>query len=543
MPGSNEYSRSPFLQEGVSSNTNISINESNDGPKETKTKLKPKSTKPKWSMTNAVISDGAQTYKVKAGNTLGQIVAAYNKKNNTNLKWQDVAKWSSIADPTKMQIGHLIQFVDPNTNQDTNRVENVISEVPAVVTTADSTRTVTPDSVQTVIPDSTRAVVTPDSTQITVSDSARVVTPDSTRVATPDSTQIVLPTNEIQDWIKTMKRKGYIQGTVEGGSIAFSDGKGNTFYDNGRMKAKGATNNIDYNYKDLKPLAYMLEKRKKIWNTANPEPKGITINSEWEPWWEKFNAAINAGNNMEEWLNEYPEPTYKINNPEWLKWYIKKQHAEQTGWYKNGGNMTKKYQQGGAASQQDMQQQIIALVQAAMQGNQKATQQITQIMEAAKAGNQQAVQIAQMIQQVMQQMQGQATTAKWGAKLRYIKSLKYAKGGKACPTCMSEGGQAPKNKNSKVKVAYKDIDGKTYENVRNTRELMDDGTLANMDLHSQTYAKSYNKDRSYNISHKPTASDSVMLDKKILSPALRKKYSVKNECGGKAKKHYFGGWL
>jgi hypothetical protein len=94
------------------------------------------------------------------------------------------------------------------------------------------------------------------------------------------------------------------------------------------------------------------------------------------------------------------------------------------------------FQQGGAApQQQDLQQQIIALVQAAMQGDQKATETVNKIMEAAKAGDQQAVQLAQMIQQVVEQMKGQATAAKWGAKLGYIRSLKYAKGGKACPAC------------------------------------------------------------------------------------------------------------
>ena len=102
-----------------------------------------------------------------------------------------------------------------------------------------------------------------------------------------------------------------------------------------------------------------------------------------------------------------------------------------------GGTMNRinYFQQGGAAPQQDMQQQVVALVQAAMQGDQKATETVNKIMEAAKAGDQQAMQIAQMIQQVVQQMKGQATSAKWGSKLAYIKSLKYAKGGKACPAC------------------------------------------------------------------------------------------------------------
>ena len=54
------------------------------------------------------------------------------------------------------------------------------------------------------------------------------------------------------------------------------------------------------------------------------------------------------------------------------------------------------FQQGGAApQQQDVKAQVTALVQAAMQGDQKATQQVNQIMEAAKAGDQQAMQIAQ----------------------------------------------------------------------------------------------------------------------------------------------------
>ncbi len=120
--------------------------------------------------------------------------------------------------------------------------------------------------------------------------------------------------------------------------------------------------------------------------------------------------------------------------------------------HKQGGimNKIKYFQQGGAAPQQDIKAQITALVQAAMQGDQKATQTVNQIMEAAKAGDQQAAQLAQMIQQVAQQMQGQATSAKWGSKLGYIRSLKFAKGGKACPVCQKKveekacGGKAKK---------------------------------------------------------------------------------------------------
>lgn len=123
--------------------------------------------------------------------------------------------------------------------------------------------------------------------------------------------------------------------------------------------------------------------------------------------------------------------------------------------YKIGGKMNriKYFQKGGAAQQgsQDMQQQIVALVQAAIQGDEKANQTVNQIMEAAKKGDQQAVQLAQMIQAVVQQMKGQATSAKWGSKLNYIRSLKYAQGGKACPACA---------KGAPIKVEEKACGGK-----------------------------------------------------------------------------------
>lgn len=142
------------------------------------------------------------------------------------------------------------------------------------------------------------------------------------------------------------------------------------------------------------------------------------------------------------WLQANPKPDRTgplggLNTQEYNDWYKRYQQAYQTEFKKQGGTMNriKYFQQGGAAPQQDMQQQVVALVQAAMQGDKKATQTVNQIMEAAKAGDQQATQIAQMIQQVVQQMQGQATAAKWGSKLNYIKSLKYAKGGKTCPAC------------------------------------------------------------------------------------------------------------
>lgn len=119
--------------------------------------------------------------------------------------------------------------------------------------------------------------------------------------------------------------------------------------------------------------------------------------------------------------------------------------------------------------EQQLQQQIIALVQAALQGDQQATQYIQQVMQAAQQGDQQAAQLAQMIQTVAQQMQQQQVqAAKFGAKLNYIKQLRgqcpdgyemqyFKEGGsmgqpaRYCKKCvakqkkMEEGGQVPSN--------------------------------------------------------------------------------------------------
>ena len=154
-----------------------------------------------------------------------------------------------------------------------------------------------------------------------------------------------------------------------------------------------------------------------------------------------WSNALEGMAKEEAWLKANPAPakrgplggdtTQEYNN--WFKNY----QAARAGWKKQGGIMNRinYFQQGGAAPQQDIKAQVTALVQAAMQGDQKATQQVNQIMEAAKSGDQQAMQIAQIMEQVVKELQGQATTAKWGAKLGYIKSLKYAKGGKTCPVC------------------------------------------------------------------------------------------------------------
>lgn len=133
-------------------------------------------------------------------------------------------------------------------------------------------------------------------------------------------------------------------------------------------------------------------------------------------------------------------------------------------------------------NEQELQQQIVQLVQAAMQGDQQATQQIQQIMQAAQQGDQQAAQLAQMIQAVAQQLQQQQVqAAKFGAKLNYIKQLrgdcpdgyemKYFKaGGQLCKQCvvkqkkMEQGGEVPSGPVDSFKCGRK---MKKKENGRN----------------------------------------------------------------------------
>lgn len=125
--------------------------------------------------------------------------------------------------------------------------------------------------------------------------------------------------------------------------------------------------------------------------------------------------------------------------------------------YKQGGTMNKvNYFQRGGQTQNDVQRQVEALVEAALAGDQKATQQVNQIMQAAKQGDQQAMQLAQMIQQAATKLQGQATVAKLGTKLQYIRSLKFAKGGKAKKCCMNACGKSIKKlKDKKSKRSSK----------------------------------------------------------------------------------------
>lgn len=139
--------------------------------------------------------------------------------------------------------------------------------------------------------------------------------------------------------------------------------------------------------------------------------------------------------------------------------------------FKQGGQMYK-YAAGAqmvqpqqASGQQGIEQQAMALVQAAMQGDTKANQTIQKIMQAAQQGDQQAAQVAKLLQAIVQQMKG-SRKARLGAKLDYIKQsigecpegqevVYFKKGGEICKMCagkkMQDGGKSDPIKNFKKK--------------------------------------------------------------------------------------------
>lgn len=136
--------------------------------------------------------------------------------------------------------------------------------------------------------------------------------------------------------------------------------------------------------------------------------------------------------------------TYGDNKMTWYTWDdILKGRVAKGSYNKQGGTLIKKHQQGGNV--EDIQAQVKQLVQAVAAGDQQAAEQVKQIMEAAKNGDQDALQIAQMIQAEIEAI----NSAKRGAKLNYIKSLKgdcpdgeevvyFQKGGQLCKACQKK---------------------------------------------------------------------------------------------------------
>ena len=135
--------------------------------------------------------------------------------------------------------------------------------------------------------------------------------------------------------------------------------------------------------------------------------------------------------------------------------------------YATGAQMVQPQQ---ASGQQGIEQQAMALVQAAIQGDKQANQTIQKIMQAAQQGDQQAVQVAQLLQTIIQKMQG-SRKARLGAKLNYFKQVSecpegqevvyFKKGGELCKVCagkkMQDGGKSDPIKEFKKRRNRKEL--------------------------------------------------------------------------------------
>lgn len=105
--------------------------------------------------------------------------------------------------------------------------------------------------------------------------------------------------------------------------------------------------------------------------------------------------------------------------------------------------MVNKHQQGGTMTpeQEEIILAAIGYISTLPQEEQpKSQEQIQQMVQQlaqplAELKQQKPDEFAQLVQLGQQQTQQQATKAKFGAKLEYLRRLKYGKGGKACPSC------------------------------------------------------------------------------------------------------------
>lgn len=262
---------------------------------------------------------------------------------------------------------------------------------------------------------------------------------------------------------------------------------------------------------------------------------------------------------------------------------------------KQGGLMINKYQDGGAPApvasegadttgEESQEDQIKNLITAVQNGDQQAQQYLQQIMQAAQQGDPNAQQLAKLIQQVASSMQNQAVAAKHGAKLRYIKRLRsvcddgeqlvyYKVGGKVCKKCMAKQMKrqqntqtenlSPVEKFKKDKITKKEMGGQvkkqtTYRGRKLTAEQQAGRASVGKDAQGRPiYLRADNSFGPINKGNKQTPPP-------VNTPAYRKYYQslslggkrdedlrlensdtkeVQEKCGGKLKKHLFGGKL
>ena len=206
----------------------------------------------------------------------------------------------------------------------------------------------------------------------------------------------------------------------------------------------------DYSASERKAFRHSISNDTGDWSNASKIMSDARINN-------KLSQSINISN------GQLKKP--QLNMPFQLDNNLVNLKFKQGGQmykYAAGAQMVQPQQTGG---QQGIEQQAIALVQAAMQGDQQANQTIQKIMQAAQQGDQQAAQVAQLLKTIVQQMKG-SRKARLGAKLNYIKQsigecpegqevVYFKKGGEICKVCagkkMQDGGKSDPIKNFKKK--------------------------------------------------------------------------------------------
>lgn len=239
-------------------------------------------------------------------------------------------------------------------------------------------------------------------------------------------------------------------------------------FDRGETKdfmRQNLVNPEDYSTSERKAFRHSISNDTGDWSNASKIMSDARINN-------KLSQSINISN------GQLKKP--QLNMPFQLDNNLVNLKFKQGGQmykYAAGAQMVQPQQ---ASGQQGIEQQAMALVQAAMQGDQKANQTIQKIMQAAQQGDQQAAQVAQLLKNIVQQMKG-SRKARLGAKLDYIKQsigecpegqevVYFKKGGEICKACagkkMQNGGKSDPIKDFKKK---KDITKQTYQRNPYTR--------------------------------------------------------------------------
>ena len=354
-------------------------------------------------------------------------------------------------------------------------------------------------------------------------------------------------------WYDHMKTLGYKEEALDDGTKRFTHNN-NLYYSNGRAKVDGKM--IDYDYKTLakaetsklNPKSFDLEAFRKnegitssnyINHAGNQylryDPDGSgdfyvgTDGSIYQANW--FGGGL--GNKLDHTtVNRDQRGTY-LSNYNNLYNLISNFNVPTN---KQGGTMNKvKYfAQGGAPTQEqidpEMQAKADDLVLKAMQGDTNSQNSVKAIIDAAKKQDAKALQLLPYIQRAMEKAQSQAASAKWGSKLQYIRSLKFAKGGKTCLACMAAGGQTKEK--SKTYIAPSD----TVHVQGKPKSLVDSQGKKTVKHLPEYTASDYQKDLKDAKKGKKDAAN------RVEKQDMKTTYG----CGGKAgkaKKRYFGGWL